>query len=109
MGREQGLCLECGVKKQQSQGKRKDGTKIYKKFCTGCANAKYRPAYKYKALERKVCACCGFIPTHACQMDVDHIDGNHSNNEERNLQVLCANCHRLKTFLNQDFLPVVQR
>jgi 5-methylcytosine-specific restriction endonuclease McrA len=32
------------------------------------------------------------------QLDVDHIDGNHRNNNPENLQTLCANCHRLKTF-----------
>lgn len=30
-------------------------------------------------------------------LDVDHIDGNRSNNNIRNLQVLCVWCHALKT------------
>ena len=30
-------------------------------------------------------------------MDVDHIDGNHDNNDPVNLKTLCACCHRLKT------------
>ena len=46
---------------------------------------------------------CGFIPTVPSQMDIDHIDGNHNNNDKSNLQVLCANCHRLKTYQNQDW------
>ena len=50
------------------------------------------------------CAECGFKPEHPCQLDVDHIDGNHDNNDESNLQTLCANCHRLKTFKNSDWL-----
>jgi 5-methylcytosine-specific restriction endonuclease McrA len=29
---------------------------------------------------------------------VDHIDGNHSNDDPSNLQTLCANCHRFKTW-----------
>lgn len=41
---------------------------------------------------------------HHCQLDVDHIDGNHSNNKLSNLQTLCANCHRLKTHLAGDTL-----
>ncbi len=28
-------------------------------------------------------------------LEVDHIDGNHQNNEEANLQPLCPNCHSL--------------
>jgi 5-methylcytosine-specific restriction endonuclease McrA len=49
------------------------------------------------------CECCGFIPTHRVQLDVDHIDGNKLNNDPNNLQTLCANCHRLKTYLNKDW------
>jgi len=36
-------------------------------------------------------------------MDIDHIDGNRENKDRTNLMVLCANCHRLKTFLNKDW------
>lgn len=61
--------------------------------------AKKRPYIIYK---KAVCELCGFIPVHTCQLDVDHIDGDHSNNSEENLQTLCANCHRLKTFLCKD-------
>lgn len=57
-------------------------------------DSKRRPYQQYKKL---YCESCNFIPTHPCQLDVDHIDGDHSNNEIDNLQTLCANCHRLKT------------
>jgi len=43
------------------------------------------------------------MPQDICQLDVDHIDGNHKNNEINNLQTLCANCHRLKTKLERDY------
>ena len=49
------------------------------------------------------CEQCGFIPQHRSQLDVDHIDGNKENNDPSNYQTLCANCHRLKTFLNKDW------
>lgn len=56
---------------------------------------KRRKAYhKYKL---DYCQACNFKAVHTCQLDVDHIDGNHSNNLPENLQTLCANCHRLKT------------
>lgn len=45
---------------------------------------------------------CGFVPVDECQLDVDHINGDHSDNSIENLQTLCANCHRLKTKLNED-------
>jgi hypothetical protein len=46
---------------------------------------------------------CGFIPKFMCQLDVDHIDGNRENNDVINLQTLCANCHRLKTYESKDW------
>lgn len=35
-------------------------------------------------------------------LQVDHIDGDPSNNLPSNLQTLCANCHTVKTHLNKD-------
>jgi 5-methylcytosine-specific restriction endonuclease McrA len=36
-------------------------------------------------------------------LQVDHIDGNHTNNDESNLQTLCACCHSIKTFQAGDY------
>ncbi len=33
--------------------------------------------------------------THKIPLEVNHIDGNSSNNNESNLQLLCPNCHSL--------------
>lgn len=41
------------------------------------------------------CWNCGFIALHSAQLDVHHRDGNHSNDAPANLELLCANCHRL--------------
>ena len=60
--------------------------------------------YPYKKYKKDSCEKCGFIAEHRAQLDVDHIDGNHQNNDPSNLQTLCANCHRLKTVLNEDHL-----
>lgn len=36
-------------------------------------------------------------------LQVDHIDGNSDNNNESNLQTLCACCHTVKTAMNKDY------
>lgn len=37
------------------------------------------------------------------QLQVDHKNGNPSDNRKRNLQTLCANCHIFKTHMNKDY------
>jgi hypothetical protein len=71
-----------------------------KKYRSKTRKRSERPYVKYK---KDRCQNCGFIPVHSCQLDVDHIDGNNKNNEVSNLQTLCANCHRLKTYVNKDW------
>lgn len=61
-----------------------------------------RPYRKHLGL---ACCRCGFVPEHSCQLDVDHVNRNHKDNEPSNLQTLCANCHRLKTYLERRGLP----
>jgi 5-methylcytosine-specific restriction endonuclease McrA len=91
-----GLC-KCG-NLQTSAGKYK-GRQVFSRYCHNCKNNKNRNYTK-----KSFCEKCGFIPEHPMQMDVDHIDGNHKNEDISNLQTLCANCHRLKTFLEKDYL-----
>ena len=51
----------------------------------------------HKLPKGPICEKCGFVPKHSCQLDVDHKNGIHSDDNPLNLQTLCANCHRLKT------------
>lgn len=45
-----------------------------------------------------VCARCGFHAADKVQMDLDHINGDRTDHSPDNLQTLCANCHRLKSY-----------
>jgi hypothetical protein len=112
-------CLSHGVPQpKENFGKnscRKDGLGSH---CKACRHAKHlenykdpakrehertRPHGRYFTQHKKDhCEACDFIPEHSCQLDVDHIDGNRHNNDVSNLKTLCANCHRLKTFLNKE-------
>ena len=72
--------------------------------------------------EEHGCSSCGF-KGHHFQLDLDHVDpetkrcSNHRSyepnwrrerieNEIKKCVILCANCHRLKTFNNSDHLQV---
>lgn len=93
-----GICITCGVNPQTSQGNGK-----YRAVCMGCHVRRYKHKQAYTKFKQATCVRCNFIPEHSCQLDVDHIDGNRDNNNEDNLQTLCANCHRLKTLQNKDW------
>lgn len=99
-GQERPICKYCKIYKCVTKGTYKDGTPKYATICSGCKKRKYRRLDNTSELK---CSKCTFIAEHICQLDVDHIDGNKKNNEESNLQILCANCHRLKTHINQDY------
>ena len=59
---------------------------------THCENRDGRLGYK--------CRCTIRI---SAQLQVDHIDGDPTNNDPKNLQTLCANCHIYKTHANKDY------
>lgn len=85
----------------------KDGTKswYWRKICGSCKDKIYTNKFKYRLFKSTSmhCEICKFEAVHPCQLDVDHKDGNHKNNDKNNLQVICANCHRLKTFSNKEW------
>jgi hypothetical protein len=70
--------------------------------------------YRYILNEIKTCenhdGRCGFkcnAPKFSFlpgQLQVDHIDGYHENNDRDNLQVLCSNCHDVKSGMYKDML-----
>ena len=45
---------------------------------------------------------CTTTIVHSCQLDTDHKDGNHLNNDPNNLQTLCKCCHSYKGLIYED-------
>lgn len=92
------LCQVCRINYGMSKGRSRTGRRRYYKMCSPCRK------YEYRQFKKDECELCGFEPEWIGQLDVDHIDGNSLNNNESNLMTLCANCHRLKTHKNKDYL-----
>ena len=74
-----------------------------KLFCSRKCKQLFSRGLTYKSAKDKECNICGLKPKYDIVLDVDHIDGNKKNNNKNNLQTLCANCHRIKTYKQKDF------
>lgn len=92
-------CLECRRLKDKRRANKPERKLKLKEARIKHYRKIRRPYTQYK---KDKCELCDFIPVNQFQLDVDHIDGNHQNNDLNNLQTLCANCHRLKTYLNNE-------
>ena len=105
VGKPAPLCPICGERPCEKS------TNGYRSKCYRCR----RPLLKFNQHQRRrkkrlkenlKCERCEFVAEHPCQIELDHIDGDHSNNKQSNLQFLCGNCHNLKTEYDRQGLPM---
>ena len=72
------------------------GRTYYRTNCETCRR-------RAKKAKKGYCERCFTVPEDKKLLDVDHIDGNSSNNDPQNLQTLCKSCHRIKTDQNGEY------
>lgn len=125
----EGDLLQCRVCNMEYSPFYKWAGRTFQRVCKKCrlsslqAHRKHmrRVVNRWKCM--KGCSVCGF-KGHHFQLDLDHVDpttknnkGNHRSYEPgwnkdkikeelSKCVILCANCHRLKTFMNSDHLQV---
>jgi len=85
----------CG-RKAMPKGWNKDGSKRWTTWCWVCRE-------QARAQKGHWCVKCGFAPNNRAELDIDHIDGDRSNNAPENVQTLCRPCHIEKTKASQDW------
>jgi hypothetical protein len=101
-------CKSCGKVKSRIEIATHKPTGYSRGVCKKCQIENVRTTLsqyvpkklKYRLSKKGYCEMCGF-KGYRCQFDVNHKDMNHKNNELDNLETLCANCHRLVTFITQ--------
>ena len=101
-----------------------DGTASWRKVCSHCHKKHLAKKngfdsvtdlvnlwHPYRKFRKDYCenidGRLGFVCTSNIvwngMLDVDHIDGNPSNNTKENMQTLCKCCHAYKTVVNKDY------
>lgn len=101
------ICHSCHVKRlltlvKKDKSKKKHYTE-YRKDC--CENQDGRLGFKctYVNPSPEQLSKLDLAPDFKGYLQVDHIDGDSSNNNPENLQTLCANCHTIKTNWCKDY------
>lgn len=100
-------CRVCNVEFPREMMRLDPNGSIRDRICQDCRTKQFEllpkrgPAswQKYHKYRTNKCSRCDFEGV-IVQFDIHHIDQNHKNNDPSNLENLCANCHRLQTWLN---------
>ena len=95
----------CNKPGQHTGHYRKDGTVVYRKLCDAHHAIRYNMDGGYTLHKKDYCENAdgrlGFVCTttivDSCQLDVDHVNNNHNDNNVENLDTLCSCCHNYKT------------
>lgn len=100
---------------QHTGNYRIDGTIIRRDKCHKHHSMEYGiNGWEYKIFRKDYCEnidgrlgyfCTTTIINPELQLDCDHINGDHSDNREENIQTLCKCCHAIKTHMYRDYLP----
>lgn len=116
MPRIQGTCENPGCQNiQQYQYTSKKGVRYYRKICAPCHFSRLGiQGWEYKNHRKDYCENArgkykGWLGVPCCIeefpkrfLSVDHLDGDHDNNELDNLMTLCPTCHGVKTWIFGD-------
>lgn len=87
---------------------RKDGSAVHRAMCTDHHFHRYGMNGGHRIHRKDFCENIDGRLGHVCtttitdpfwDLEGDHIDNSHSNNDPSNIQTLCACCHRVKTRL----------
>ena len=71
----------------------------YLKTSTSISSNRLREKLIRDKIKEQKCEECGITEWNGQELpfELDHVDGNHFNNELSNLRILCPNCHSIKT------------
>lgn len=123
------ICQSCKIKKPlgdfHARGRKREGTQHSCMECDVERTRNYRQRTRRLLGRWKVsrgCQICGFKAEHSCQLDIDHIDRlskdkrsagraidpswayDRIKQQLSGCQVLCKNCHSVKTYQSKDHL-----
>ena len=91
-----GVCRNCGNVSLRVKG---NGVRcdVGRRHQTGARRSRAQYRGVFTTLKEWTCRVCYVKDTDMRFFDVDHVDSDHNNNSENNLQLLCPSCHRRKT------------